>query len=120
MKNYLFAIAATVLVAACNPTEVELIEPETPETETPGGNNNGTTKPSEENDFNNNHYWLIYKEGLFELLNTSTNERGQFEINQAERLLRTDYPNSIWVVPSDAPYVFSVDNGLRFDRNKLK
>lgn len=120
MKKYLFAIAATVLVAACNPTEVELIEPTTPDTETPGDNPGGNSgsKPSEANDFNNNHYWLLFKEGKFELLNTETNGRGQFTVDEAERLLRA--PNTVWVIPSGAPYGFTPKTGLSFNRDLLR
>lgn len=116
MKKYLFIIAAILMFAACSPTEVEMIEPETPEATNPDGS--PADEPSEANNFNNNHYWLVYKEGKFELLNSKTKERGQFKVDEAERLLRM--PNTDWTIPTDAPYLFSQANGLRFERRLIK
>jgi len=55
------------------------------------------------------YYEGLYRiKRLFELENTVTKERQQFEINNAEKLLRN--PNKEWKIPNDAPY--SLDSGL--------
>lgn len=55
------------------------------------------------------YYEYLYRiEHLFELENTTTNEREQFEVNTAERLLRTT--DVEWKIPDDAPYVLDSGN----------
>lgn len=107
-------LVATLLVAACSPTEIELLEPEP--TEQPGDTTQ--KEPTEANDFNNNKYWLLYKKGLFELYNSETKDLGQFRIDEAERLLRM--PSTVWQIPEGAPYVFSMGVGLSFNKKLIK
>lgn len=114
MRNLFLILAATLLVAACSPTEIELVEPEP--TEQPGDTTQNT--PDETNDFNNNKYWLLYKQGLYELHNTETNEFGQFRIDEAERLLRM--PSTVWEIPEGAPYTFLMNVGLSFNKKLIK
>ncbi len=54
------------------------------------------------------YYEYLYRiEHLFELENTTTNERELYNVNTAENLLRD--PNGEWKIPDDAPYV--LDSG---------
>jgi len=58
------------------------------------------------------YYWCLSRiKQLYELENIATNERQQFDINNAERLLRN--PNSEWKIPNDAPYYMNFNSGLR-------
>lgn len=131
MKNLVLVIAATMMFAACSPTEVELVKPQlpnivkpTPDPVKPGDQpgsgqvDNPTEDPSEFNDFNNNRFWIMYKNGKYELLNKETDKREQFDITTTERLLRM--PGTVWEIPADAPYIFSFESGLRFDRTQIK
>lgn len=55
---------------------------------------------------------LYYIEKAFELENISTKERKNFNVNEAERMLRN--PNPDWKIPQNVPYVldFSSSMGL--------
>lgn len=59
---------------------------------------------------------LLSVKKLYELENTETKERQQFEINNAERLLRNS--NGEWKIPNDAPYLLDsgTNIGLRLVR----
>ena len=57
---------------------------------------------------------LLSVKKIYELENTETKERQQFEINNAERLLRN--PNGEWKIPNNAPYNMNFDNGLTLIR----
>jgi hypothetical protein len=117
MKRMLFtAIAATMLFASCEPNGVELSKPEEPKKEVPG--NAGKVEPNESNNFNDNKYWLLYKTGKYELYNRDLKTTGQYLIDEAERLLRT--PGTKWEIPAGAPYLFSQDNGLKFEKKMIK
>lgn len=114
MRKLILVLATALTVVACSPTEIELLQPEP--TETPG--DTIPKEPTETNNFNNNKYWILYKDGKFELYNSETKAFGQFKIDDAERLLRM--PATVWSIPSGAPYVFSSINGLLFDKRLLK
>lgn len=59
---------------------------------------------------------LLSVKKLYELENTETKERQQFEINNAERLLRN--PNAEWKIPNDAPYL--LDSGTNMGLSIIK
>ena len=52
-----------------------------------------------------------------ELENTAADQRQEFEINHAERLLRMPN-NGGWQLPEDSPYYFDPKNGIGFKQNK--
>lgn len=53
---------------------------------------------------------LWYTKHRIELHNKEIEEVALFEINEAERMLRM--PNSVWMLPKDAPYTFDHANGI--------
>lgn len=120
MKNLIILFAAILFISSCSPTEIESLQPDDPKTDTTKnpGSTTGGKELNEGNDFGNNKYWLLYKTGKFELYNTEKKETGQFDVDNAERLLRM--PGTVWQIPEGAPYVFDQQNGLRFDKRLIK
>lgn len=51
------------------------------------------------------------------LENTANNTTHEFEVNHAERLLRTPN-NGGWILPDDSPFYFDFKNGIGFKQSK--
>lgn len=54
---------------------------------------------------------LYYIEKTFELENINTKERKNFNVNDAERMLRN--PNPEWEIPHGVPYNMNLVSGLQ-------
>lgn len=108
MKKLLLFAAVAILATACTKDDDYFpVEPETPVV---------TEVPSESNNFNQNKYFILFKEGRFLIKHAQTHVAKDFFHTEAEALIR----DSIYVIPADAPYTYKPEEGLRFQKEMLR
>lgn len=108
MKKLLLIAAVAILATACTKDDDYFpAEPKTPIV---------TEVPSESNNFNQNKYFILFKEGRFLIEHGQTHATKDFFHTEAEALVR----DSIYVIPAGAPYTYKPEEGLRFQKEMLR
>lgn len=108
MKKLLLIAAVAILATACTKDDdYFLAYPKTPVV---------TGVPSESNNFNQNKYFILFKDGRFLIEHGQTHIAKDFFHTEAEALIR----DSIYIIPADAPYTYKPEEGLRFQKGMLR